>query len=130
MAQFGGGLMPVSYSFDGRIVVMRMEGDYTTDDLKARVLEALDDGKCPKDAVLMFDMRQSEAIRGRKPAEVQDMANFLAAQGPRFSKRFAMVTGTDVAYGLMRLGSVYAEHGGVTAEVFRDFDEAKQWLVP
>jgi len=121
--------MPVSYSYHGRIVVMRMEGDYTTADLKARVLEALDDPKCPTDAVLLFDMRESNAIKGRSPAEVQEMANFLAGQRDRFSRRLAMVTSSDVAYGLMRIGAVYVERGGVSPEVFRDFEEAKKWLV-
>ncbi|HEY6809271.1 MAG TPA: hypothetical protein VI160_10845 [Gemmatimonadales bacterium] len=122
--------MPVSHAFDGRIVVIKMDGDYTTAELKAGVLAALDDATCPADAVLMFDMRTSAAIKGRTPAEVQDMANFLATQGPRFSKRLAMVTGTDVAFGLMRLGSVYAERGGLFSEVFREIEEAKKWLVP
>lgn len=122
--------MPVSYSFDGRIVVMRMDGDYTTADLKAGVLEALDDARCPTDAVLMFDLRESTSIKGRSPAEVQDMASFLAGQRDRFSKRVAMVTSSDVAYGLMRIGAVYVERGGVTPEVFRDLEEAKTWLVP
>ncbi len=112
------------------MVVMRMEGDYTTGDLKTGVTQALDDPQCPKDAVLMFDLRQSESIKGRSPAEVQDMANFLAGQRERYSRRLAMVTGSDVAYGLMRIGAVYVERGGVLPEVFRDFEEAKKWLAP
>jgi hypothetical protein len=121
--------MPVTHSYDGRIIVVKMDGEYSTNELKAGILAALDDPKCPKDAVFLFDMRASDAIQGRTPAEVQDMAEFLASQRERYARRVAMVTGSDVAYGLMRIGSVYAEHGGVMPEVFRDFEEAKKWLV-
>ena len=40
-----------------------------------------------------------------------------------------MVVSSDMAYGLMRMGSVHAEHGGVAPAVFRDLAEARRWLL-
>jgi hypothetical protein len=40
-----------------------------------------------------------------------------------------MVTTGDLAFGLMRLGSATAEIGGVAAEVFRDMESARAWLM-
>jgi hypothetical protein len=39
-----------------------------------------------------------------------------------------MVTTGDLGFGLMRLGAVAAETGGLAAEVFRDIAEARAWL--
>lgn len=121
--------MPVTYAYDDRIVVMDLCGEYTTADLRKGILRALDDARCPPRPVLLFDMRDSTAIRQRTMDEVRTMAQFLAAHGARFSHRLAVVTGSDVAFGLMRVGAVEAEWGGVEPMVFRDLAEARAWLL-
>ena len=121
--------MPVTYSFDGRILVMQLAGRYATADLKAAILQALDDPLCPSDVVMLFDQRAAESLNERTIGDGQDKAFFLAANAARFGHRLAMVTASDVGYGLMRLGSVYAERGGVEPAVFRDFNEARVWLL-
>jgi hypothetical protein len=121
--------MPVTYGFDDTIVVMRAEGAYTLADLKAATLGALDDSARPEGSVLMFDVRASEALAERTADEVRDMAEFLQRHGDRFARRLAIVAGSDLGYGLMRLGAAHTEQGGITSEVFRDYDAAKRWLL-
>lgn len=121
--------MPLSFSFDGKIIIIRMEGSYSTSELKTVILKALDAPATPADAVMMFDLRESLALRERSMEEVRDMAKFLAANGARFNNRLAMVAPTDLAYGLMRVGSVTADMGGLTSMVFRRFEEAREWLL-
>jgi hypothetical protein len=121
--------MPVAYSYDTRIVVMRGEGIYSPADLKAKILEALDDPACPREAVLLFDLRESVSLGQRTAEEVRDMARFLTQHSSRFGKRLGVVTSSDVGYGLMRLGSAHVEFGGVTPAVFREFSEARAWLL-
>jgi hypothetical protein len=120
--------MPVGYDFDGDVIVVRMVGKYTTHEMKSVILDALDDARLPQRAVLLFDLRESRSLQDRTADEVRDMAQFLASHGRRFSNRLAMVTTGDLAFGLMRLGAVAAETGGLTAEVFRDIGTAKAWL--
>ena len=120
--------MPVAYEFDDRVIVMRMVGKYTATDLRKAILEALDDASVPDGAVLLFDMRTSTSVGDRTADEVREMARFLAAHGRRFGNRLAMVTGDDLSFGLMRLGSATANSNGVNAEVFRDMDAARRWL--
>ena len=121
--------MAVSYSFDGNIILIRMEGIYSTSELKATILKALDAPECPANPVMMFDLRESRSIKDRSAEDVRDMAMFLASQGPRFGNRLGMVAPTDLTYGMMRIGAVTAERGGVEAFVFREFNEAREWLL-
>lgn len=121
--------MPIAYSYDLYIVVMHMDGKYDTDDLRAAILQALDDPQCPKNPVLLFDMRASQALSDRSTSDVRQMAYFLAKHGSRFGRRLAMVVSNDLGYGLMRLGGTHAELGGLDADVFRDIAEARSWLL-
>jgi hypothetical protein len=120
--------MPVGYDFDGDVIVLRAAAKYSTHELKAAVLDALDDARLPPRAVLLFDLRESRSLQDRSADEVREMAGFLAAHGRRFGHRLAMVTTGDLAFGLMRLGAATAESGGLVAEVFRDLATAKAWL--
>jgi hypothetical protein len=121
--------MPVTYAFDDSIVVIRMEGQYTVPDLEQAILAGLGDPHRPADAVLMFDLSESRALRDRPTEDVRGMARFLARHRARYGSRLAMVAPSDLAFGLMRLGAVTAEGGGVDAEVFRDYVTARAWLL-
>ena len=120
--------MPVGYDFEGDVIVLRPAGKYTTHEMKSAILDALDDARLPPHAVMLFDLRESRSLQDRTADEVREMAGFLASHGRRFGQRLAMVTAGDLAFGLMRLGAVAAETGGLAAEVFRDIETAKAWL--
>ena len=121
--------MPVSYSFDSHIVVVRAVGSYSTDELKAATLASLADAEVPSRPVLMFDLRESQVLTERTAGQLEDMALFLADLAPRFGNRLAMLVSSTVGYGLMRMGSAYAESDESKPEVFRDYDEARRWLL-
>jgi len=121
--------MPVSFSFDGKIIIIRMEEFYSTGELKTAILKALDAPEAAADAVLMFDLSKSLALQERSAEDVRDMARFLASNGTRFNNRLGMVAPTDLAYGLMRVGSATAGINGLDAMVFRHFEEAREWLL-
>jgi hypothetical protein len=120
--------LPVAFEFDGDVIVLQLAGKYSTSDMKAAILSALDEAPASSGAALLFDMRESRSLEDRSADDVRDMARFLAAHGRRFGNRLAMVTNGDLAFGLMRLGAVIAESGGVVAEVFRDMQSARSWL--
>jgi hypothetical protein len=122
--------MPVAYEFDGNVIVLRAADTYATSDLKVAVLEALDDERLPRQAVMLLDLRESRSLQQRTADDVRDMARFLVAHGKRFGNRLAVVAPGDLGFGLMRLGAVTAETGGVSTEVFRDIAAAREWLAP
>lgn len=128
--------MPVSYRFvhktptgDSGIVIIDLVGTYSMDDLRHTILNALADSSRPSDSPLLIDLSKSESIAGRSTEEVKSMAQFIGTLGRQFNHRVAMVAPTDLSYGLMRMGSVGAEERGVMADVFRNFSEARGWLL-
>ena len=120
--------MAVGYEFDGDVIVLSMTGTYTASELKTTILDALDDERLPAQAVMLFDLTESGSLQERTADEVRDMARFLVSHGKRFGNRLAIIAPSDLGFGLMRLGAVTAQSGGVETEVFRDTDAARQWL--
>jgi hypothetical protein len=121
--------MPVSYDFDDRIVAIRQKGEYSVEELQSTILAGLADPACPADPVMLFDMRESRALRDRPTEDVRGMARFLARHREAYGSRLVMVAPSDLAFGLMRLGSVTAEAGGVVTEVFREYEPARAWVL-
>lgn len=121
--------MPVIARVEGGILSLRMTGSYTPADIRAALLAATAETRGELVGML-FDVRHSEVLHTRAAGEVREMARFLGAEGDRFGRRIAMIATADYAYGLMRMGGVTAEEGGVEAAVFRSEAEARAWLDP
>ena len=117
--------MTVQHQRDGRIAVVTAEGRYAVAELRdafaAALAAELADG-------LLFDVSRSQSLGDRSAHDVRAMAHFVASQGERFSRRFAIVAPSDLAFGLMRLGSVVTESQGVATHVCRDHESALAWL--
>ena len=77
---------------------------------------------------LLLDLTESNSFRSRSAHGLRTVAQFLASRQERFSRRLALVGGTDLAYGLLRMGIVYVSDQGIHGEVFRDRDRALAWL--
>jgi hypothetical protein len=120
--------MPARHRFDGEIVEIVLTGDYSIQDLQACVLEAFEDPEIPRGARLLFDQRASTAVAERSAADIQAMADFLVAHAHHFGRRVATVTGTALAFGLMRMGASQAQDRGVDCLVTRSLAEARAWL--
>ena len=121
--------MPVTYRFDGKIVIVELAGAYTMEDLRASLRSLADDPARPSDASLLINLTESRSISERSSAEVKEMAGYLGSVGSRFTHKIALVAPDDLKFGLARMGSVGAEERGITSKVFRTFEEARAWLV-
>ena len=120
--------MPVTHRRAGDIAVVEAFGRYEVADLRTAIEAAIAPFGPAGAAGLLFDLTRSDALRPRSADEVRAMALFIASRASGFAARLAMVTASDVAYGLMRMGAVAAESQGVTARVFRDPAAALAWL--
>ena len=65
----------------------------------------------------------------RASPEIINAAVGLAAIGDRISRRVAVVVSSQVAFGLMRMGSAHAERAGLSVRVCRARREAVDWVV-
>ena len=125
--------MPVSYTFEDRIVVLRAEGRYPAAELRTAARAAFSDPEGPA-AVglfdgLLIDARGSLSLRERSWAELRHTAHMLAPLVNHFGSRIAMVATSDLDYGLLRVAAVTLEGDGADAAVFRDVDAAREWLL-
>ena len=121
--------MKLQYSFESGIALVQLAGTYTTADVRDTVMALLDDPACPDRPSMLMDLRASQVIQNRSGADMQEVARSLALIGSKIGRRFAMVAGSEAAYGLLRLGSVYAAQAGVEPAVFRDLASARAWLL-
>jgi hypothetical protein len=121
--------MPVRYRFDSNIIVIEMVGEYSTDELRATVLNSLADPTRPANSFLLIDLGESRSIYSRSSAEIKTMARFVASLANNFNNRIAFVAPDDTPFGLARMGSVGSEERGIESDVFRTFAEARKWLL-
>jgi hypothetical protein len=76
----------------------------------------------------MFDVSRSASLRTRSSDDVIRMGYFLAQHADAFARRVALVAFDDFPFGMMRMGQVILQREGVTAEVFREEKNAREWL--
>jgi hypothetical protein len=77
---------------------------------------------------VLLDLSDSRELLSRSSDQIIDMAEFLLAHRPRLGDKQAIVVASTAAYGLVRMGAVYATSNGIEPRVFRDHDEALAWL--
>ena len=121
--------MPVEFEFTDRIVVLRMVDVYEQEDIKKALLQGLADPGVSGAIGLLFDVSQSTSLRKRSADDLVAMAYFISAHAASFAKRVALVGFDDFPFGMMRMGQVTLRREGLTAEVFREESNARQWLL-
>jgi len=120
--------MPVSYSFNGRIIRLDCIGEYTSDDVRGAYAAALQDPACPPNTVFLLDVTHSTSLANRPSEDIRETAYFWGSQPDMIDTRCAIIAPIDLYYGLMRMASMIVEEYGVKTEVFRTEEEALKWL--
>jgi len=119
--------MPLRFWREQGCAVVSFEGTYEPQAGLGAIEEALDAE--PEPALgLLLDLTDSESFRGRSTDGLRVVAQFLSTRRDRFGSRLATVGGSDLAYGLLRMGTVFAADKGIESAVFRTRAEALAWL--
>ena len=121
--------MPVSFEIEDGVIALRMIDVYVPADIQAALLEALKDPRASGAVGLLFDVSRSISLNARSTDEIASMGYFLARQSDAFRRRVALVGFDDFPFGMMRMGRVTLEREGVTSEVFRNDNSAREWLL-
>ena len=121
--------MPVIYRFDTSIVILELVGEYTMGDIPATIKKALADSQCPSQPCILTDLSESLSISKRSSDDVIAMALSLVSLGKHFNNRIALVAPNNLPYGLMRMGAVFSEEHGMKVEIFRNYADARKWLL-
>ena len=119
--------MPLRFWREHGCAVVVFQGTYETQTGLAGIDEALAADDEPA-LGLLLDLTDSESFRGRSTDGLRAVAQFLSTRRDRFSRRLATVGGSDLAYGLLRMATVFATDKGIESAAFRTREEALAWL--
>lgn len=118
--------MAVSFEFEGNVVLFTAEGDMTNVDIRAALERATEDPSFqPGMSILMHDLGSSYQPSSEQAYEA---ATDLSELTKLYSPHIAVVVHEDIKYGLGRMIAAYCERHGIDFQVFRNFDNARQWL--
>jgi hypothetical protein len=118
----------VTFSIEGDLLTMTLEGKYPPEDVVEQFLVAIRDPRCPDAVALLVDVSASTSLATRPTEQIRLVAERLGEFKDRIGRRCAVLATSDVNFGLSRLGAVYSEGVGVHVQVFRDRAEALAWL--
>jgi hypothetical protein len=119
--------VPLQYGRERGCVIVSFEGSYRMDEALEAIAAALGEPGEPAEGLLL-DLSDSESFRARSTDGLRQVAEFLATRRECFSSRLATVGTSDLAYGLLRIGEVFASDRGIMVQAFRTRDEALAWL--
>jgi hypothetical protein len=121
--------VPVEQTLEGDLALVRCVGVYTTDALIGALNSLLSNPDLPEHAQILLDLRNSQSVLNRSIPELRRIATTFVGVAGRFDHRCALLVRGAARYGLMRMAAVWAELRGVEARVFRDEQEARNWLL-
>ena len=121
--------MPATYRFDANIIIIEMFGEYSMNDVRTTILNSISNSMGKGNSFLLFNFGESRSMYVRSSEEINTMVNFITSLANRFNNRLAFVSSYDLPYGLMRFVSVKSGSCGIDSEVFRTYDEAREWLL-
>jgi len=119
--------MSATYRLNDDVVEMTLNGTTGIEEVIQTFHKALDDSNTPEEFVLLVDVRESSSLATRPTSEIIKVAEYLGPFQDRV-KRCAVLATENIHFGLSRLGAVYSETAGVMTSVFRDKEEAIDWL--
>ena len=120
--------MAVTYFFDGRILRLAFMGDYSADDILSVADRAFADPALPREVRLLVDVTRSRSLAGRSAGELRTAVDHFRPWRSRIGNRSAVLVGSPLQFGLIRMAMAFGEKHGFTARIFRTEAEAVDWL--
>jgi hypothetical protein len=119
--------MPVFHTLKDGIVIVTVDGDYTSPELKRAGARALEDPGVDGKARVLLDMSGAAGMAKRSQEELRETAHLFSSMGGDV-EAVAILAPDDLSFGLMRVGLAYYTASGERAEIFRERAQALAWL--
>ena len=121
--------MPITFRIDKEsgIVYTTVEGRVSIDEIieGLRACVSLPDFRPGLNGIA--DLRNSEF--DPRPADVERIAMLLTEYRNKIGlSKTAVVVSKAVTFGMTREFQAFAEHSSIDTEIFRDMDQARQWI--
>lgn len=125
--------MPINYEINEalKLVVASATGTLTGEEMMNYQLEAWSK-ETVRDFDEIVDVSGVEHFDYTSPANLQELTKLSAKMDwINYSKKFAIVAPSDIAFGLARMYQSYRETDVLTrkeVQVFRSMEQARQWI--
>jgi hypothetical protein len=123
--------MAIISQFEPRtgLVTLTVEGQVDGTAIKEALQSVVRDRRFRRGADMLWDFR---GATGQDPSGggIQDLVSFVGSLKEKRGSGYkvALVASGDLEYGFARMYEAYSEHLPFSLMVFRDLDEAKQWI--
>ena len=123
--------MPIIFDFkpEHKLVVCRQVGAVEDEEFISSYRSLFEGGRFDPPMDLVVDLRLADSSRRSQDA-IRDFAEYLKEWMRNTDKksRIVVIAPQDVSFGLARMYEAYAESAHVDFTVFREADEALEWL--
>jgi len=119
--------MPVFTHMKNGVLVVTVDGDYTSGELRRAGARGLEADDVPNPVPVLLDMSGAAGIGKKSTDDIRATGEFFGERA-EFMTRVAVLAPSDVAFGLMNVGGVFATSAGLETRPFRSRTEALEWL--
>lgn len=114
--------MPISYSIEGRVLVVLCEGMYSHQDIRELTERALADPRFQAPMYLLGDARKSRSYDSA--AQLNEISHFFGAIRHKFVNHWSLVIESEMSYLLAQLIAAMLKIYGIDVHIYRDIEKA------
>ena len=119
--------MPVFTRMRDGVLVVTVDGDYTPGELSRAGERGLASDEIPSPVAVLLDMSGAARLESKSPDDLRLTGEFFGER-QEVMTRVAVLTPSDIAYGLLDSGGAFAASTGIPSRPFRDRAQAIEWL--
>jgi len=120
--------MPIDYEVHSGVAIATCRGVVTGRDIRDLIARYVDDSRLSVPHRELFDVGHAESFDVGGD-DVRMVVDFVRSTGDRFrGAKVAYVAAGDMPYGIGRMFGAYAENLDIKLRVFRDINDAREWL--
>ncbi len=119
--------MPVFTRMRDGVLIVTVDGDYTPGELSRAGERGLQSEDVPTPVAVLLDMSGAAGLRQKSTDELELIGEFFGER-TELMTRVAVLAPSDLAYGLMNVGGVFASSTRIPTRPFRDRAPAMEWL--
>ncbi len=116
----------LSYKIDGGILYEIVIGEIGVEEQCGFIREVLSDPALPSPLKVLRDAREQDGLIGDSLNDLQPIISIAKNAFMPAGSRMAIVASDDLVFGMSR---VFQAHLDENVSVFRDYDEAREWLL-
>ena len=119
--------MPVFSRLTEGVLVLTVDGDYTSNEVRRAGAARLEDPDRPVPSPVLVDMSGAAGTRHKSSEQIGDTARFFAEYNDSVTG-VAVIAPSDLVFGMMNQAGARAQAPGLETRPFRDRNEALSWL--